>query len=63
MRALRIPILVACAWAVLVLIFETVKPADRPEMTLCVFRNVTDCPCPTCGATRAVAAFCAGRPT
>ncbi len=45
---------------VLVGVFLLVKPAGS-EATLCLFRNATGLPCPTCGSTRAVLAAADGR--
>lgn len=29
------------------------KQADIPEQSVCIFKNITDIPCPACGSTRA----------
>jgi hypothetical protein len=48
------------AWVALVTVFVLIKPAGS-EATLCLFRNATGLPCPTCGSTRAVLAVVDGR--
>lgn len=50
------------AWLVLVGLFMLVKPAAGHDATLCVFRNLTGLPCPTCGSTRAALAVARGHP-
>jgi hypothetical protein len=55
------PLALGIVWAVLVGVFVLLKPADS-EATVCVFRNVTGVPCPTCGSTRAALAAIEGRP-
>ncbi len=57
----RLPLAVLLVWAVLVGVFMLLKPADS-DATLCVFRNVTGVPCPTCGSSRAALAVVQGRP-
>ena len=54
------PVAVGVAWAALVGVFVLVKPAGS-EATLCLFRNATGLPCPTCGSTRAALAVADGR--
>ncbi len=56
---LAAPIGLALVWLVFVTLFEWLGPADA---TLCMFRNVTGWPCPTCGTTRAALAVIDGRP-
>jgi hypothetical protein len=52
---------VAAAWLASVAILEWMRPAGC-AVSLCILRNVTGLPCPTCGSTRAVRALAAGRP-
>jgi hypothetical protein len=54
------PVVAGITWAALVGVFVLIKPADS-EATLCLFRNATGLPCPTCGSTRAVLAAADGR--
>jgi hypothetical protein len=54
------PVVVGIVWAALVVVFLLVKPAGT-EATLCLFRNATGLPCPTCGSTRAALAVADGR--
>lgn len=56
-----LPLALLLTWAVLVGVFMLLKP-DGSDATLCVFRNVTGVPCPTCGSTRAALAAVHGRP-
>jgi hypothetical protein len=53
MRHQRVPLAFASLWIALVIAFETLKPPAYDGPGLCMFRNVTSCPCPTCGGTRA----------
>jgi len=55
------PLALGIVWVVLVGVFVLLKPADS-EATVCVFRNVTGVPCPTCGSTRAALAAVGGHP-
>ncbi len=55
------PLVLGIVWTVLVGVFVLLKPAGS-EATLCVFRNVTGVPCPTCGSSRAALAVVQGRP-
>lgn len=55
------PITVLVLWTVLVGVFALMKPAGN-DVTLCMFRNATGLPCPTCGSTRAALAVATGRP-
>ena len=55
------PLVLGIVWTVLVVVFVLVKPPDS-DATVCVFRNVTGVPCPTCGSTRAALAAVQGRP-
>ena len=55
------PLALGIVWAVLVGVFVLLKPAGS-DATLCVFRNVTGLPCPTCGSSRAALAVVRGRP-
>ncbi len=57
----RLPLAVLLVWAVLVGVFMLLKPAGS-DATLCMFRNVTGLPCPTCGSSRAALAVARGRP-
>ncbi len=54
------PVAVGVVWAALVGVFVLVKPAGS-DATLCLFRNATGLPCPTCGSTRAALAVADGR--
>ena len=54
------PVALGIVWAALVVVFVLVKPAGT-EATLCLFRNATGLPCPTCGSTRAALAVADGR--
>jgi cytochrome bd-type quinol oxidase subunit 2 len=56
-----LPLAVAAAWLAAVVLFEMLRPPGC-SASLCLFRNVTGLPCPTCGSTRAVQALVAGRP-
>ena len=55
------PLALGILWTVLVGVSVLLKPAGS-EATLCVFRNVTGLPCPTCGSTRAALSAVQGRP-
>ncbi len=55
------PLALGIVWTVLVGVFVLLKPAGS-DATLCVFRNVTGLPCPTCGSSRAALAVVQGRP-
>ncbi len=55
-----VPVGVAVVWLALVGAFEWLRPAGS-DLTLCLFRNATGLPCPTCGTTRAVLAAADGR--
>ena len=55
------PLALGIVWTVLVGAFVQLKPAGS-DATLCVFRNVTGLPCPTCGSSRAALAVVHGRP-
>ncbi len=55
------PLALGIVWTVLVGVFVLLKPAGS-DATLCVFRNVTGLPCPTCGSSRAAIAVVQGRP-
>lgn len=43
-------------------ITKRIAPEVEVPQTLCLFRRVTDLPCPTCGATRVVLAAGRGEP-
>ncbi len=58
---LRLSLVGAMAWLALVGLVEWLRPAGC-AVSLCILRNVTGLPCPTCGSTRAVRALAAGRP-
>lgn len=61
-RGLGIPawaVLLAACWLGLVAALQFARPPGS-EATLCVFRNVTGLPCPTCGSTRVVLAAARG---
>lgn len=53
------PLLVLAVWLGLIAAVELVRP---PQFTasVCIFRNATGVPCPTCGSTRAVLALMRG---
>lgn len=56
-------VVIVAVWLSAVGVYELAKRADpAPALpsTLCVFRQLTDVPCPTCGATRAVLAAGSG---
>ncbi len=55
------PLALGIVWTALVGVFVLLKPAGS-DATLCVFRNVTGLPCPTCGSSRAALAVVQGRP-
>ncbi len=55
------PLALGIVWTVLVGVFVLLKPAGN-DATLCMFRNVTGLPCPTCGSSRAALAVVQGRP-
>jgi len=55
------PLALGIVWTALVGAFVLLKPAGS-DATLCVFRNLTGVPCPTCGSSRAVLAVVQGRP-
>ena len=57
----NLPITVGLLWLVMVAVLVWMKPAAGPK-TLCLFRNLTGVPCPTCGSTRAALAAAGGRP-
>ena len=56
------PVALALLWLVMVGVFELLRPALRLDLTLCMFRNVTGVPCPTCGTTRMLLALARGQP-
>ncbi len=47
-------------WLVAVGLYTALTRSVEHAPSLCVFRNVTDLPCPTCGTTRATLAFARG---
>ncbi len=55
-----VPLGCGLVWLALVGVFEWLRPAGS-DVTLCLFRNATGLPCPTCGTTRAVLAAADGR--
>ena len=58
LRGLRWPIAAAvAAWLVAVLGVATVNRVAERSATMCTFRNLTGCPCPFCGGTRAALAL------
>ena len=59
---LAIPAGVAGLWAALVVLAYAAEQATGHAHALCLFRRVTDTPCPTCGGTRATLAMLTGRP-
>ena len=54
------PLALGIVWTALVGVFVLLKPAGS-DATLCVFRNLTGLPCPTCGSSRAALAVVQGR--
>ena len=49
-----LPAWAGLAWLALVGVFEIVKRvAGQPTATVCIIRNLTGVPCPTCGVTTA----------
>jgi len=61
----RLSLLVIAVFALVVGGFELVKaavpsPVDAPAPSLCLLKNTTGVPCPTCGSTRAVKAVSRG---
>ena len=55
------PLALGTVWVTLVGVFVLLKPAGS-DATLCVFRNLSGLPCPTCGSSRAALAAIQGRP-
>ena len=53
--------MLAFVWLGMVGAFELLKPALQVDFTLCMFRNLTGVPCPTCGTTRMVLALGRGQ--
>jgi hypothetical protein len=51
---------VVALWLAMIALAELVRP-QGDQTSLCMFRNVTGVPCPTCGATRMVMAAAEGR--
>ncbi len=47
-------------WLAAVALYTALAGAVEHAPSLCVFRNVTNLPCPTCGTTRATLAFARG---
>ncbi len=47
-------------WLVAVALYTALARSVEHAPSLCVFRNVTNLPCPTCGTTRATLAFARG---
>ena len=63
-RRLPLPrwaIAIILLWLAGVAAFTWLTRGTEPAPTLCVFRNLTSVPCPTCGTTRAVLAAAEGR--
>lgn len=60
------PFLLLVLWLSLVFAFEYLKHSPRfsavihPGATVCLFRNLTGHPCPTCGSTRMLTALLQG---
>ncbi len=50
---------VVAGWLALLGVYEAIKPATAPS--LCMWREITGVPCPTCGSTRAFFAASHGR--
>lgn len=57
---LTAPIVAGAVWLALVATWQWVQPAGSVR-SLCLFRNVTGVPCPTCGTSRAAVAAIHGR--
>ena len=53
----RWPLAALVLWLLLVFLFARAKPADYGGPGLCLFRDVTGVPCPTCGGTRMMMAL------
>ncbi len=47
-------------WLAAVALYTALARSVEHAPSLCVFRNVTNLPCPTCGTTRATLAFARG---
>ncbi len=47
-------------WLAAVALYTALTRSVEHAPSLCVFRNVTNLPCPTCGTTRATLAFARG---
>ena len=60
-RRAVLPLAAAALWLAAVGMFEWLRPAGN-SASLCLFRNVTGLPCPTCGSTRAALSLASGRP-
>ena len=61
-RRLAVPLwaaAVVAGWLALLGVYEAIKPATAPS--LCMWREITGVPCPTCGSTRAFFAASHGR--
>jgi len=57
----RAAVVVALIWAGLILVSLFVRRSFPDAPSLCLFKNLTDHPCPTCGSTRAVLALAKGQ--
>ncbi len=61
-RRLAVPLWAAAVvvgWLALLGVYDAIKPATAPS--LCMWREITGVPCPTCGSTRAFFAASHGR--
>lgn len=54
------PVAVFCLWGGLVVATLVLAQLRRKEIVLCVWRNLTGIPCPSCGSTRGVLALLRG---
>ena len=54
---MRWPLAALVLWLLLVFLFARARPADYTGPGLCLFRDITGVPCPTCGGTRMMVAL------